>query len=202
MMIERLIPSCACRTYITMMKDLDEPSLRLWEHEIISLLACWFQPELISQPTVFSSHNKPAPARTYQPKNQPVNSLRIYPQEWTLVCWMTEMFQLDQSWTTSSCHLSIIYPRFLKLQILLLLRKVQHGILALMILHLCLSLALTLCLLVIIMLQINSILLNNITQTQKHTQRPTTYTSAGNSYIADKAAVQHSSVIYLHDNLI
>jgi len=28
----------------------------------ISLFACWFQPELISQPTMFSSHNKPAPA--------------------------------------------------------------------------------------------------------------------------------------------
>ena len=27
-----------------------------------SLFACWFQPGLISQPTVFSSHNKPVPA--------------------------------------------------------------------------------------------------------------------------------------------
>jgi len=29
---------------------------------IFSLFACWFQPWLISQPTIFFSHNKPAPA--------------------------------------------------------------------------------------------------------------------------------------------
>ena len=33
-----------------------------------SLFACWFQPGLISQPTVFSSHNKPAPARLISPE--------------------------------------------------------------------------------------------------------------------------------------
>jgi len=31
------------------------------EEGLDSPFACWFQPGLISQPTVFSSHNKPAP---------------------------------------------------------------------------------------------------------------------------------------------
>jgi len=33
-----------------------------------SLFACWFQSGLISQPTVFFSHNKPAPAGLISPK--------------------------------------------------------------------------------------------------------------------------------------
>ena len=37
------------------------------------LFACWFQPVQTSQPTVFSSHNKPAPASPNQPRNQPAN---------------------------------------------------------------------------------------------------------------------------------
>ena len=39
----------------------------------ISLFACWFQPAQTSQPTVFSSHNKPVPASSNQPRNQPTN---------------------------------------------------------------------------------------------------------------------------------
>ena len=35
---------------------------------------CWFQPGLFNQPTVFSSHNKPAPASPNQLKNQPANT--------------------------------------------------------------------------------------------------------------------------------
>ena len=37
------------------------------------LFACWFQPAQISQPTVFSSHNKPTPASSNQSRNQPAN---------------------------------------------------------------------------------------------------------------------------------
>ena len=37
------------------------PLLRL-SLSSFSLFACWFQPWLISQPTMFFSHNKPAPA--------------------------------------------------------------------------------------------------------------------------------------------
>jgi len=36
--------------------------------EIFSLFACWFQPGLISQPTMFFSHNKPAPAGLISPE--------------------------------------------------------------------------------------------------------------------------------------
>jgi len=32
------------------------------------MFACWFQPGLISQPTVFSSHNKPVPAGLISPE--------------------------------------------------------------------------------------------------------------------------------------
>ena len=39
-----------------------------------NLFACWFQPGLFNQPTVFSSHNKPAPASPNQPRNQPANT--------------------------------------------------------------------------------------------------------------------------------
>ena len=35
---------------------------------IISIFACWFQSGLISQPTVFSSHNKPVPAGLISPE--------------------------------------------------------------------------------------------------------------------------------------
>ena len=38
-----------------------------------NLFACWFQPTLFNQPTVFFSHNKPAPASPNQPRNQPAN---------------------------------------------------------------------------------------------------------------------------------
>ena len=41
--------------------------------QTISLFAGWFQPAQTSQPTVFSSHNKPAPASPKQPRNQPAN---------------------------------------------------------------------------------------------------------------------------------
>jgi len=37
------------------------------------MFACWFQPTQTSQPTVFSSHNKPAPASSNEPRNQPAN---------------------------------------------------------------------------------------------------------------------------------
>ena len=40
----------------------------------LHLFACWFQPAQISQPTVFFSHNKPAPASPNQPRNQPTNT--------------------------------------------------------------------------------------------------------------------------------
>jgi len=36
--------------------------------QCFSLFACWFQPGLISQSTVFFSHNKPAPARLISPE--------------------------------------------------------------------------------------------------------------------------------------
>jgi len=45
--------------------------------KVISLFACWFQPGLISQSIVFSSHNKPAPAGLISPEiNQRIG--RIY----------------------------------------------------------------------------------------------------------------------------
>ena len=43
------------------------------QHIVVSLFVCWFQPAQTSQPTVFFSHNKPAPASLNQPKNQPAN---------------------------------------------------------------------------------------------------------------------------------
>ena len=42
------------------------PSFKL--NTIISLFVYWFQPGLISQPTIFSSHNKPAPAGLISPE--------------------------------------------------------------------------------------------------------------------------------------
>ena len=43
---------------------------------IFSLFACWFQSGFISQPTVFSSHNKPAPVRLISSEtNQRIESL-------------------------------------------------------------------------------------------------------------------------------
>jgi len=39
-----------------------------------TLFACWFQPAQTSQPIVFSSHNKPAPASPNQLRNRPANS--------------------------------------------------------------------------------------------------------------------------------
>ena len=33
-----------------------------------SLFACWFQPELVSHDTMFSSHNKPAPTGLISPE--------------------------------------------------------------------------------------------------------------------------------------
>jgi len=36
--------------------------------QLFSLFACWFQPELISHGTIFSSHNKPAPAGLISPE--------------------------------------------------------------------------------------------------------------------------------------
>ena len=47
------------------------------KHVLYSLFACWFQPAQTSQPIVFSSHNKPAPASLNQPRNQPPNRLII-----------------------------------------------------------------------------------------------------------------------------
>jgi len=40
---------------------------------IFSLFACWFQPAQISQPTVFFSYNKAAPASPNQPRNRLAN---------------------------------------------------------------------------------------------------------------------------------
>jgi len=40
---------------------------------VISLFACWFQPGLFNQPTVFSSHKKPAPVSPNQTGYRPVN---------------------------------------------------------------------------------------------------------------------------------
>ena len=31
------------------------------KYDIFTMFACWFQPGLFNQPTVFSSHKKPAP---------------------------------------------------------------------------------------------------------------------------------------------
>jgi len=47
-----------------------------WNYSFVkklSLFACWFQSGQTSQPTVISSHNKPAPANPNQPRNQPAN---------------------------------------------------------------------------------------------------------------------------------
>ena len=45
--------------------------------DIFSMFACWFQPGLISQTTMFSSHNKPAPAGLISPEtNQRTGSLK------------------------------------------------------------------------------------------------------------------------------
>jgi len=38
-----------------------------------SLFAGWFQPELISQPTVFFLSQQTSTSRAYQPRNQPAN---------------------------------------------------------------------------------------------------------------------------------
>jgi len=46
-----------------------------------SLFACWFQPGLISQPTVFFSHNKPAPAGLISPETNQRTG-RLYS------CWL------------------------------------------------------------------------------------------------------------------
>jgi len=40
---------------------------------VYSLFACWFQPAQTSQPIVFSSHKKPAPASPNQHQHQPAN---------------------------------------------------------------------------------------------------------------------------------
>jgi len=42
--------------------NLSNSNLKAISQESISLFACWFQPGFISQPTVFSSHNKSASA--------------------------------------------------------------------------------------------------------------------------------------------
>jgi len=79
-----------------------------------SLFACWFQPGLISQPTVFSSHNKSAPAGLISPEtnqrtgrlmvNKPVVLLLVLPS-WPLgyacenamsPCIVFQVFNLEQ----------------------------------------------------------------------------------------------------------
>ena len=64
----------------------------LWAQQQIfpcSLFACWFQPAQTSQPTVFSSHRKPAPAspnqHQHQPANRPVPDHRAGTKEGPLV---------------------------------------------------------------------------------------------------------------------
>ena len=65
-----------------------------------SLFACWFQPGLISQPTVFSSHNKPAPARLISPEsNQRTGSLHF---------WRCLVVNVQPSASTVSKYRSII----------------------------------------------------------------------------------------------
>jgi len=39
-----------------------------------TLFVGWFQPGLFNPSTVFFSHNKPAPASSNQPRNQPANT--------------------------------------------------------------------------------------------------------------------------------
>ena len=56
---------CALLIYFWSLKEKKPP--------IVSLFACWFQPAQTSQPTVFSSHNKLAPASPNQLRNQPAN---------------------------------------------------------------------------------------------------------------------------------
>ena len=41
-----------------------------------SMFACWFQPGLISQPTMFFSHNKPAPVGLISPETNQQTSSR------------------------------------------------------------------------------------------------------------------------------
>ena len=51
-----------------------------FDDRINTLFARWFQPAQTSQPTVFSSHSKPAPASPNQPRNQPANRPKITSQ--------------------------------------------------------------------------------------------------------------------------
>ena len=46
--------------------------------DIFSLFAGWFQPAQTSQPTVFSSHKKPATASLNQHQHQPANMPTVF----------------------------------------------------------------------------------------------------------------------------
>ena len=52
--------------YLKLTLNFSPPHIRVLDLkiELKRLFACWFQPTQTSQPTVFSSHKKPAPAPT------------------------------------------------------------------------------------------------------------------------------------------
>jgi len=61
---------------------------------LLSLMVCWFQPELISQSIVFFSYNKPAPAGLISPEtNQQTCQL------WPCLVWLQLWVELLHSRT-------------------------------------------------------------------------------------------------------
>jgi len=59
------------------------------------MFACWFQPGLFNQLTVFFSHNKPAPASSNQPRNQPANT-RIDAEDFPATATFQDVTQEQQ----------------------------------------------------------------------------------------------------------
>ena len=59
------------------------------------MFACWFQPGLFNQSTVFSSQNKPAPVSSNQPRNQPANT-RIDAEDFPATATFQDVTQEQQ----------------------------------------------------------------------------------------------------------
>ena len=77
-----------------------------------SLFACWFQPAQTSQPTVFSSHKKPAPASPNQHQHQPANRPEIgWLLKWSSLkpAHIRGGYRVELKILVSSCFFSPIY---------------------------------------------------------------------------------------------
>ena len=62
-----------CRCGLKTRRRISWSDLNPGPRETVSLFACWFQAAQTSQPTVFFSHKKPAPASPNQHQPQPAN---------------------------------------------------------------------------------------------------------------------------------